>query len=1249
MSLLSGLVLCAAAVSTAQKPELVVQTGHVDRLDSVAFSPDGNTLASLSADKTIKLWDVSTGKVLRTLKRTSSSGFSLRFNPDGRILASDGLGLELWDVAKGTLLRTFPEYSVASTAFSPDGKTIAGANADQTIKLWEVATGKLLRSFKSPSVSAIAFSPDGRMLASGSTDGVIKVWNVSSGAELRTLKGIVSRDKPGFGATVERMPEMYYSDTEDGFWPSTRGRSGLRQVTARSGHEFAVVHIEVKPPPGMHHFLIKDPVLYDKAGRKYPSFLLLEATLARLSQERKVAFSFEVPQGVQLKSVKFENYSFDLETQVLTVEPPPPWVTERHRQDDTVGSLAFSPDGRMLASGGYNVAKLWDVSNGAELTALEGHWQLVESVTFSPDGKYLFTKDRSASLIRWDASTGAELGKLAASAIVFRPDAKVIGAAIKGQGIQLRDLLTGADLRTLAQHGNRVESVALSPDGRTLASSGHDVKLWNLSSGGAMRSLKEDQSFIVAFSPDGKTAATGSANGVIKLWNVSSGTLRRELSEKSRERSSTAVASIAFSSDNKTLAAVSDTVELWNVSTGEKTRTIPVRSEAICVAFSPDGKTLAIGTGFEGDAFFGVELRQASSGKLLHRLSGPRASVRSVTFSPDGKTVASGSWDNTVRLWNVATGAPLRTFNTNSSSSVAFSPNGQVLASAGDHESVIKLWSVKTGRELRPLAGHIDSVISISFSANGKYLLSGSRDWTMKLWEVSSGKELATLIDLGEHDWLIVTPEGLFDGSPAAWNKILWRFNNNTFDHAPVEAFFNEFYHPDLLADLFAGIRPKAAADISRKDRRQPQLKLTLPDMQTTGTPATSDAVENRTVSKGARMVSVKINLSESPAGKDDKGGSGAQDVRLFRNGSLVKAWRGDVLKGQSNVTLEATVPIVAGKNKLTAYAFNRDNVKSSDAEVVVTGADSLKRQGTAYILAVGVNNYSNDQYNLKYAVADAQDFATEIKRQQDSLKRYAGVEVISLADEQATKANITQRLADLAKHVQPEDALILFFAGHGTAQGNQFYLIPHDLGYSGSRENLSAVGLQTILDHSISDRELEKLFEGIDAGQLLLVIDACNSGQALEAEEKRRGPMNSKGLAQLAYEKGMYVMTASQSYQAALEAERFGHGFLTYALVEEGLKKGSADREPKNGSIDIREWLNFATDEVPRMQEQSSLDALRGRGKRIIFVGDGRNVGIPKTEADARDNIQRPRVFYRRELEANPLVVAAIGAGAPQ
>jgi uncharacterized caspase-like protein len=209
---------------------------------------------------------------------------------------------------------------------------------------------------------------------------------------------------------------------------------------------------------------------------------------------------------------------------------------------------------------------------------------------------------------------------------------------------------------------------------------------------------------------------------------------------------------------------------------------------------------------------------------------------------------------------------------------------------------------------------------------------------------------------------------------------------------------------------------------------------------------------------------------------------------------------------------------------------------------------------------------------------------------------------------------------------------VIIYYAGHGTAQQQRFYLIPHDLGYTGDRRRLTEAGLKTMLSHSISDIELQAAVEGLDAGHLLLIIDACNSGQALEAEEKRRGPMNSKGLAQLAYEKGMYILTAAQSFQAALEAAQLGHGYLTYALVEEGLKTPVADAEPKDGVLIAREWLNFATERVPRMQEEK--------------MAEGRGLGIAFTEGEAdvtpqKRTVQRPRVFYRRELEANPLIIA--------
>src|SRR5262249_26473350 len=150
----------------------------------------------------------------------------------------------------------------------------------------------------------------------------------------------------------------------------------------------------------------------------------------------------------------------------------------------------------------------------------------------------------------------------------------------------------------------------------------------------------------------------------------------------------------------------------------------------------------------------------------------------------------------------------------------------------------------------------------------------------------------------GGADWLVVTPDGLFDGTPGAWEQILWRFSpNNIFDVAPVEIFFNEFFHPGLLADIAAGKRPRAAQDVSQKDRRQPLVNLARADGQ----------------GGAGRTIKLKLEISEpssassgANSGANSTTPAGARDVRLFRNGTLVKAWRGDALKGQKQATLEA-------------------------------------------------------------------------------------------------------------------------------------------------------------------------------------------------------------------------------------------------------------------------------------------------------------------------------------------------------
>ena len=446
-----------------------------------------------------------------------------------------------------------------------------------------------------------------------------------------------------------------------------------------------------------------------------------------------------------------------------------------------------------------------------------------------------------------------------------------------------------------------------------------------------------------------------------------------------------------------------------------------------------------------------------------------------------------------------------------------------------------------------------------------------------------------------------------------------------TFNVVPVEAYFNEFYLPGVLAKIFAGDEPKATQNIVQRDRRQPHIKLNV-------------NLDNNTVT--TRNLDIEIEVRGAPADKDHQTESGAKDLRLFRNGLLVKRWTGDVLQNAPTQTLRTTIQVVAGENRLSAYAFNRDNIKSLDTTVVVNGANSLSRQGAINLLVIGVEKYQNPGFNLKYSVDDTAEMSAQLRAQQERLGRYKPIVTIPLTNAEATKRNILLALSRLAgtntaplpadapkilasiTPAQPEDAVVVYFSGHGTAQLERFYLIPHDLGYMGSRDEIDGAGLITILNHSISDEELEDALQPLDVDQLLVIIDACKSGQALKSTETRQGPMNTKGLAQLAYEKGIYVLTASQSFEVAFEADALKHSYLAYALLEEGIKQRAADKN-RDGSIFLKEWFDYASESVPQLRRK------RNKSKELV-----------EDEPDEQ-KVQRPRAFYTRETGARRFLVA--------
>ncbi|QIR36511.1 ribosome assembly protein 4 [Tolypothrix sp. PCC 7910] len=578
--------------------------GHSSAVYSVAFSRDGQRLASSSDDNTIKIWDIATGKAIATLTGHSSSVRSVAFSPDGQKLASGSLDktITIWDIATGKAIATLTGHSssVISVAFSPDGQKLASGSFDNTIKIWDIATGKAIATLTghSSSVRSVAFSPDGQKLASGSFDNTIKIWDIATGKAIATLTGHSSSVRSvAFSPDGQKLASGSFDNTIK-IWDIATGKA----IATLTGHSSSV---------------------------------------------RSVAFS---PDGQKLASGSDGNTIkiWDIATGKAIAT-----LTGHSRE---VNSVAFSPDGQKLASGsGDQTIKIWDIPTGKAIATLTGHSIEVRSIAFSPDGQRLASGSSDQTIKIWDIATGKAIATLTGHSswvrsIAFSPDGQRLASGSSDQTIKIWDIATGKAIATLTEHSSEVISVAFSPDGQKLASGSLDntIKIWDIATGKAIATLTGHSSSVisVAFSPDGQKLASGSVDNTITIWDIATGKAIATLTGHS-----SSVISVAFSRDGQKLASgsVDNTIKIWDIATGKAIATLTGHSSSvISVAFSPDGQKLASGS-FDNT----IKIWDIATGKAIATLTGHSSSVTSVAFSPDGQRLASGSFDNTIILWDL--------------------------------------------------------------------------------------------------------------------------------------------------------------------------------------------------------------------------------------------------------------------------------------------------------------------------------------------------------------------------------------------------------------------------------------------------------------------------------------------------------------------------------------------------------------------------------------------------------------------
>ncbi|MFA5182648.1 MAG: caspase family protein [Syntrophales bacterium] len=1022
--------------------------------------------------------------------------------------------------------------SVTAVALSPDGKYVLTADVDGNIKLWDAAGGFEIRTYtgQNQRIFGLHFSPDGKLFLSNGHGGNLRsiLWEVATGRQIRQFenaKGAFSSD----GGQLLLMPEVKTDWSEGTFsvWDLSLGK---QTVTS-----------QFNPPEDKHEYAFSDD------GR-YVLVLTKDGHLAL----------WDMRTQQKLKTFQGLSEAAKLTQKVIGVF-----------------RAVFSPDYKHVVTwSGYSPfpgeppvnhdLELWDMAAGNKKT-LKGHSDRIEAVAFSSDSRSLVSASMDGTIRQWETATGREM--------------RTFGESAKKDAASSREWFSSA---------------AFSADGKhILSGSGNEAKLWDVETGKMERIYTGQAQGVlsVVLSPDGSKAVLGKNDGSIDICDLPTGNII-----KAMQAHSSGVYVVSVSSDGaRLLSGSSDqTLKLWEFPTLNPLKTFsgfPHWVEA--AAFSPDGKYAVSG---DGEGY--LRLFDLQSDREIRAVRDHNRRLRDVAFSPDGKYVLSrgftdddlGGGSHWIRLWNagdltlvreigwglisgdgrhalvkqskepfgtdpprpfsildVFTPKEEKTF-TVTGYPLAVSPHRHYVLSK-DSGNRLVFYDTITRKTHFSSAAHSSDVNTVAFSSDEKFTLSASDDGTARLWETASGREIARMISFTDGEWIVITPEGYFNASANGARHLSVRVGNNVYS---IDNFYEKFYNPVHVASVLQGKKVETVADIRKGILSPPDIRITSPS---SGKEFSTDALAITVVAK-------------------DTGG-GIDGIRLYHNGKAIgEDQRGlKLVSTGGEIVKDYNVTLVDGVNTFRAVGFSKDRTESNPDELVVKLAAPSK-DVSLYVFAVGINKYKNPALNLNYAEPDARGIAAFFKGQGKGL--FKNVNIMEIYSEQATKKNILFKLSQL-QNIKPQDAVLIYLAGHGENINDKWYFIPHELTYPEREEDVKIRG--------ISSDELSGYMKNIKAQKILMLIDACKSGAVLIAF---RGFEDRKALSQLSRSTGVHIVAASTKDQFAAEVKELGHGVFTYTLLEGLGGKASGRGE----AVTVRKLMGYVEEKLPEITKKFKQEA---------------------------------------------------------